>query len=376
MSLQLKSAPKQKPSNGSSSITAFLSQDIQLFPYKLKDKKKESFYLELSSLLSSSVDIRTCLSLIIEQQSKQKDKALIMQINEDVIGGKSLSDAMEDTKKFTPYEIHSVKIGEESGLLAEVAKELAAYFQKKIKQRMQLVSALTYPIIVIGFAVFAVFFLMHFIVPMFADVFKRFGGDLPWVTKQVVATSNFLGEYAGMIFMTILGIGIIISISKKKLWFQKISSTIALKLPFFGSIIRQTHLSRFSQSMSLLIKANIPMLRAISLVKEMIGFYPLTHSLTISEKDIMDGVSLYQSLGKFGIYDKKMLALIRIGEEVNKLDEFFDRLATQYADEVEHKTKTLSNLLEPFMILFLGFLVSIILVSMYLPLFNLSNQFL
>jgi type IV pilus assembly protein PilC len=125
--------------------------------------------------------------------------------------------------------------------------------------------------------------------------------------------------------------------------------------------------------MTLLIGSKIPLLRALSLVRQMIGFYPIEISLTEIESYILKGDSLHSSLSHFAVYHKRMISLIKVGEEVNQLEEFFEKIGKQYTDDVEHQTAMIGSLIEPFMIIFLGIVVGIILIAMYLPLFNLSN---
>ena len=141
-----KKIPKKHKENR---VLSFLNQDIQLSSPKLKDKKKESFYLELGSLLESSVEIKTSIEIIEEQQSKSRDKQLFQDLKDMVVEGKSLSEAMSSFKHFSSYEVNSIRIGEESGLLPTVIKDLATFYQKKVRQKMQVMSALSYPIVVI-----------------------------------------------------------------------------------------------------------------------------------------------------------------------------------------------------------------------------------
>jgi type IV pilus assembly protein PilC len=127
--------------------------------------------------------------------------------------------------------------------------------------------------------------------------------------------------------------------------------------------------------MTLLIGSRIPLLKAIDLVNAMIGFYPIEASLKKVQERILQGESLYKSLEEHAIYPKRMVYLIKVGEEVNQLELFFSTISKQYTEEVEHKTAMISSLMEPFLIIFLGLVVGVILVSMYLPLFQLSNSF-
>lgn len=356
-------------------IIDLLNKDLSLFGDKLNDKKKEAFYHELGILLSAGVDIKTTLELISMEQAKEKDKLLFERIKDFVIAGNTLSGSIRDTRMFSAYEFFSLQIGEESGKLPVVLKELGLYYNKKIKQRRQIIGALTYPSIVLFTSLAAVFFMMNFIVPMFADVFKRFGGDLPTITKMIVNASTFFRKYFYIFFLFVISIIVFVYSQRQQIWFRKYGSKILLRMPLAGEIVRKVYLARFCNSMTLLIGAKIPILRSINLVKQMIGFYPLEESLTQIEKDILHGISLNKSMSAFSIYPKRMTSLIKVGEEVNQLDNFFEKIASQYNEEVEHQTSMISSMIEPFMIIFLGLIVGFILIAMYLPLFQLSTSF-
>ena len=354
---------------------SFLEKEINLFGSQLNDKKKEGFYLELNILLEAGVNIKAALELISEEQVSLKDKQLFDYIKDSIVNGSTLSEAIKQTGKFSTYEYFSLQIGEESGQLTVVLEELANYYQKKIKQKRQIVGALTYPGIVMFTAFAAIFFMLNFIVPMFADVFKRFGGDLPFITKVIVQLSGFFKDYIYLILLITFGTGISLYSQKNTLWFRKNFSRLLLRLPVAGDIVRKVYLATFCHSMTLLIGSKVPLLRAITMVRQMIGFYPIEVSLDQIEKDILDGKFLYHSMSKFSIYPKRMISLVKVGEEVNQLESFFDKIAKQYNEEVEHQTSLLSSMLEPFLIIFLGLIVGVILIAMYLPLFQLSTHF-
>lgn len=353
---------------------AFLNKDIKLFGSKLNDKKKERFYSELTILFSAGIDIKTALELIEEEQTKAIDKTLFGGIKNYVINGGSLSDAIHQTGQFSAYEYYSLQIGEESGRLPEVLKDLADFFVKKIQQKRQIVNALSYPSIVLLTSFGAIFFMLKFVVPMFSDVFKRFNGELPYLTKMIINISEIFSDYSFYFFIVLGSLITFIYSQRKQQWFRSAASSLAMKTPIVGDIIKKIYLARFCHSMNLLIGAKTPLVSAIDLVKKMVGFYPLEHSLAIIQEDILRGESLYVSLSRFKIYNRRMLSLIKVAEEVNQLDVIFGKLAKQYGDEVEHQTGLIGSLIEPVMIIFLGLLVSVILVAMYLPLFQLSTS--
>jgi type IV pilus assembly protein PilC len=369
------SANKTEKQEKAPGLWDFLNRDIQFGFDGLSDRIKESFYLELWTLLEAGVDIRTALELIINEQKKKKSKTIFEDILSLVESGSTLSEALKKKRQFTRYEYFSVQIGEETGKLLQVLKELALFYQKKIKQRRQVVGALMYPVMVLLVAFSAVSFMLTYVVPMFSDVFKRFGSDLPAVTKAVIGLSAFLKKFSGifLIFLTIL---IVFTVwQRKKNWFRQFSSGVLLKVPVIGSIVQKIYLSRFANTMALLVSAKIPIIQAIQLTRQMITFYPIEQSLLVIEEKIIGGLSLNKSLSEYAIYPAKMISMIKVGEEVNQLELFFTRVAEQYSNEVEYQVNLLNKLLEPLIIVILGLIVGIILVAMYLPLFKLGQNF-
>lgn len=369
-----RSGIKSDKSRSAAGILDILNKDIHLFNSALSDRKKESFYSEMAVLLSSGIDIRTSLDIIVEEQTQPILQDMFREVYIKIIGGLGLSEALFQTGKFTLYEYHSLRIGEESGKIREVLADLTIYYSKKIKQRRQLTSAFTYPAMVVITAVIAVFFMLKFIVPMFTEVFKRFKGELPPLTRFIITMSDSFSKYFGIVLLILLIILIAAWLLRKKEWYRRNLSAALLKMPLFGTILNKIYLARFCQSMALLLASKTPMLKAIQLVRNMISFYPFEQALIAIENDILHGKLLNQSMQQFPIFDKRMLALTRIAEEVNKLDIVFAKLNTQYSDELEHQIGLIGSVLEPVMIVIVGVLVAIILISMYLPLFQLSTS--
>ena len=372
--------PKHKSANKSQAastpgLTDLLNRDIAFGSKELNDKKKEYLYLELSSLLKAGIDLKSSFELITADQQKDKDKQLFKSIQDAVLNGMTFSDALKQSNKFSLYEVYSLQIGEETGKLIEVLTDLAKFYQSKIKQQRKIVSALTYPCIVLSTSLSAVFFMLKFVVPMFGDVFIRFGGKLPWITEKIISISKAMEDNFGKFIALIILVSLFVMIFHKTEQFRKVVSKIILHIPLIGNLVQKIYLARFCNSMRLLINAKLPLLRAIALIRQMIRYYPVDSTLATIEQNIMQGKSLHQSLQQFGIYPSKMVQLVKVGEETNQLDYFFGIISEQYIEEVEYKTSTLSSVMEPLIIIFLGLIVGIILISMYLPLFQMSNSF-
>lgn len=364
---------KEKSETGGD-IFSFLSKDINLFSNKLSDKKKEAFYSEMAVLISAGVDIRASLQLIEEEQTKKSNKEIIRQIKEDIIKGATLSEAFQRSNNFTPYEYYSIQIGEETGKLSQVLTQLSKFYVSKLKQKRQFISALSYPLLILFTSIGAVTFMLYFIVPMFSDIFKRFGGELPGTTQFIISASNVLSENIVYLLLFIGLVTIFVVLNRNKIWFKKYLALVVIKIPVLGQVVKGIYLARFCSSMHLLIGSKVPLLRALQLIKQMINFYPISQSLSGIETAILQGEQLNQALSRYKIYERRLVALIKVGEEVNQLDVFFGKLATSYTEDVEHRTSLLGTFLEPILIIFLGVVVGFILIAMYLPMFQLSTS--
>ncbi len=350
------------------------NKDISLTGNKISDKEKSYVYHQLFNLIDSGIDIRYAFEILENQIKSAKTRQKIADIHEEVVKGKSLSRAMEESSFFTNYEFYSIRIGEETGKLSNVLQQLYEYYEEKLAQRRQLMNALSYPILILFSSVGAVAFMMFFIIPMFEQVFARFGSDLPWITKVIIDFSKFINRYFWLILFVIAGlIGLNVYFSSNpKL--KIIKERVILAIPVFGEIYRSIYLARFCTSMALLVGSDVPIMNALDMVKNMINFRSLEIPISHIRDQIIKGKSLNSTLARYKIFDHEMIALIKVGEEVNKLGEFFDKLSRNYSDSVKHKTGLMGTVVEPVMIIFLGLIVGVILIAMYLPMFELSSN--
>lgn len=369
-SYQAKSTPDtRKPK---SALPTWLTKEYTIFA-TFDDKQKEAFYHELGTLLEAGIDLKTAFDMLVDQRQHRKNASMLRALREAVVSGSALSSAMQQHKPFTPYEYHSVQIGEETGKIGEVLENLAMYFRKRLKQRRQIASALTYPIIVMLTSFGAIFFMMNFIVPMFADIFQRSGSELPAITQFIVSLSEGSRTYAPLILLILAAIGLVLYSRRNAAWNRRTSAFILLHLPIFGPMAQKVYLARFCNSLALLTGAKIPLVRALQLCRQMVGFYPIEQSLIIVEDRVLHGHALHASLAEFAIYDTKLVSLVKVGEEVNQLAVFFGKIADQYNDEIEFQSAAIASLLEPIIIVFLGLFVGLILIAMYLPMFQMGD---
>ncbi|MBL7932145.1 MAG: type II secretion system F family protein [Bacteroidia bacterium] len=356
-------------------IAELLNKEISLFEKKFGAKEKEAFYSELGLLLSTGVDIKTAFEIIEEDIPDKKHRAMLEQIKNNIIGGKRIFEAVSAfSKVFSNYECQSIKIGEETGKLPEVLKELGSFYQSSIKLRRQIVGVLTYPVVVISMAILIVYFMLSFVVPIFSDIFSQSGGQLPELTQFLIRVSNKSGLIFYTLFAIILGAGVLHKTQSKKDWYRNYTSALFLKLPVVNKLIRKIYLTRFCQSMKLLSGARVMVHEALELVGNMIDYYPMEQALSeVKREVVMEGKLLNESLAKHSIFPKKLVALIKLSEEVNEPELIYEKLHSQYSAEIEHQQAVVGKLIEPVFIILLGLFVGFILVAMYLPMFEMSS---
>ena len=353
--------------------TSFLDREISLFGSSFSNRAKEQFYSELSVLLNSGVNLKRALDLISEMQKKQRDKKLVDDISDQIVAGNSLSEALQRNKNFTPYEYQAVKIGEQTGQLNKITNDLREFFNRKTELRRQLLSSLSYPLIVLITACGVVFFMLRYVVPMFVDIFKQNRVELPWLTEVIVRLSGLVVNNGWIVLISIILIVILFKAISKKEWYYRFMGTLQLRIPVLGNYIKKIYLIQFTQAMALLTNARIPVVSGIALIRDMIRFYPLERTLVSIEKDIVQGKKLYESFAAHSFYDKKIIALLKVAEETNQTEYIFQKLYDQYSLEIKYQGQIISNVLNFLLTLFVGLIVGIILVAMYLPMFKLSS---
>ncbi len=373
MGIKIVNTKKRKTKESSFDISEILTKEIAFFGNAFNSKKKEQWYAELSVLLKSGIDLKSGLELLSETQKKEKDRHLMSMMMSQLIEGNSFSEILNNNKSFTDYEYYAIRIGEQTGQLAQITLELSEFYKRKNDLRREIISALTYPIIVLCTALVVIFFMLRYVVPMFVDIFKQNKVDLPGITEGIIGFSNFVGKYGILLFgIALLGIVCLIFISKKR-WYRKILGRMQLRIPILGNYFRNIYMSQFTQALSLLTSAKVPMVESIDLVKHMINFYPLQKGLHQTNVAVIAGGKLSTSFSKHPIFDKKMIAMIRVAEETNQTEFIFQKLNEQYNQQVKHQSHVISNVLNPLLTILVGLIVGVILIAMYLPMFRLST---
>lgn len=353
--------------------TNFWKKEISILGNRFSDKKKEAFYEELSVLLHSGIDLKRSLEILKESTNKEIESKFYDDTIYSITEGRNFAAALNKTKKFSIYEIKSIEIGENTGTTSKILKELSGYYENRNKQKREIITAISYPIIVLATAVIVIFFMLNYVVPMFKDIFNQNNLELPFLTRLIISFSDLMRIHFLKILFFLIALFLTAYFIRNKFWFKIVKDKMILNIPFFGGYVRKIKLTRLMQNLSLQTNAKIPLSSALNSVSELINFYPLTQNLKQIEEDIIKGKSISESFGKHKIFDLKIIAFLKVAEETNKTDYVFQNLYEQYALESDHYAKNIANYLNPLLTLLVGFIVAVILIGMYLPMFKLSS---
>lgn len=340
---------------------------------KASDKDKFRLYASLAVLLEAGMDMARALELVDEQKLGKVWNKQIPVVKEKLLSGANLSESLKHTGLFSSFELTSIQIGEETGFLLSILNQLMDFYEQRIKLRRMIINTFSYPVIVLTITTGTVYFMLHFVVPMFASIFLRFNRELPKLTRLVIDLSDFIGHYGGLILLAVFGLIGAHAMAWRNNKYQQTLGMLLLKIPLVGTTIQKIQVARMASALHYLIKSETPLVKSLELTARMIGFYPLKQLLENASIQVMKGISLHDALDQNNIVPQQVLALIKVGEEVNRLSSMFERLAIQTNKEIEHQTQVISKVLEPVLIMLIAGIVGLVLVAMYMPLFDLSG---
>lgn len=341
---------------------------------KLKEAKKEMLFSELHSLLEAGLDFSRSFCLLIESEKENTVRVLLEDLYASVVKGCTLWESLYRSNRFDRLDYGVLRIGEETGQIAESLYFLAEYYRKRIAQRRIISGAISYPFIILVTALLVLIFMVMVIVPMFSQVYTRMGGELPWLTRQIILFSYRMPVILIVLLALAAGFFFFFYRWGKRDAVQAFFSAILLRIPVIGPTVRLNQQARFCKLLRLLYCSGIPMLHALELLQDIITFYPYRQSLRCICEDLRRGELFADALARFPqIYDRKLCALLRVGEETNRLGQMFEKQSESLTQSLEHRLKQLGNFLEPVLILGVGCLVALVLIAMYLPMFKLGG---
>ncbi|MCM2278697.1 MAG: type II secretion system inner membrane protein GspF [Oligoflexia bacterium] len=329
---------------------------------------------QLASLVKANIPLVEALTALIDQIENEKLKLTLVQVRQDVNEGSSLAKAIASHPRiFDNIFVNMIEAGESSGTLSLVLLRLADLKEAQMRLRSKVISAMTYPALMMGVAGFLMLAIFTFVIPKLAKVFESMNKKMPPTTQFLLAVSEIMVEW----WFLILAAGIL------AFWLFRryISSTegkprwdaFKLRVPILGPLVRMIAVTRFASTMSTLLGSGVPILTCMTIARNLIGNAPIEKAVSQARENITEGQSIAEPLRRSGEFPPMMIHMIAIGEKTGELPEMLNNVAETYEEQINTKIEGLTSLLEPAMIVGMGGAVGFIVLSVFLPLLEVSN---
>lgn len=344
---------------------------------KVSNKEIVEFVRIMSLLLYARLSILEAMQIIEKQTKNEKFKIIIKNIITDIKKGISLSKSFAKYPDyFNQIFIANLKVGEETGQLAEIMSDFSVYLEKIYNLKRKIKQAIRYPMLVLTVAIGVVIFMLIFIIPSFESLFFTSGAELPPITELLMNSSVLLIDnypllillFVSLIFLMYYGASS--DAFKQKYWDQFI-----LKIPLVSSLYKNNLIARFSLSMATLLKSKVQLLDSLKISKNISANSVFRKQIEKIIQRIIKGDMFSNISGNNEILDITFIKLLAVGEESSELDKVFSIMTEYYNSEFDNQLEGLTSLLEPFLIILVGILVAFILIGLYLPMFEIINQF-
>ncbi|MHB0978507.1 MAG: type II secretion system F family protein [Thermoleophilia bacterium] len=340
---------------------------------KIKLRDKVIFSRQFATMINAGLALLRALYILEAQTENPRFRKILGMVRQDVEAGMPLSDSIEKHPvAFDRLFVSMVRAGEVGGVLDQTLERLAIQLEKDDSLRRSVKSAMTYPILIGVFAIVVLFALIIFVIPVFGAMYDDLGGQLPLLTRIMVAASDFLRGFWFVVFPAMfLAIYGLKRLKNTKVGRETWDKT-KLRLPMqLGSIVQKIAVSRFSRTLGTLVSSGVPILQAIEITGRTSGNTVIEYAMEGVKENIKGGDSIARPLEKISVFPPMVTQMIAIGEETGALDTMLHKIADFYEDEVDAAVKSLTSILEPIMMIFIGGIVGLVVVSMYLPIFNL-----
>jgi general secretion pathway protein F len=329
---------------------------------------------QMATLVKARIPLDDALAALVEQTEDSRLKGVMSQIRESVNEGKSLADSLKMFPRvFDPIFVSMIRVGEVSGNLDLVLKRLAEFTEASLKLRNKVIGAMTYPAIISLAGVCITIFLFAFAVPKITEVFAGSKVPLPTITVVMIAISDFMSKQWLTIILSMVGTFFLFkwytSTTKGREWWDAVS----LKLPIFGKMKRMIAVSRFARTLSTMIGSGVQLLDAIDIVKDVVDNAVIRKALIQSRESISEGHTIAGPLKASGQFPPILTHMIAVGEKTGELEEMLNVVSDAYDDQVDTAINSMTRLLEPLMIIFMGGMIALVALSIFLPMLQLNN---
>lgn len=340
---------------------------------RIKDKDIVVFTRQFSTMINAGLPLVQALEILATQVENKSFGKTIMQIKTDVESGLTFADALrKHPKVFSELYVNMVAAGEAGGVLDTILNRLAAYIEKAMKLKKKVKGAMVYPAVVTGVAVLVIVIIMLFVVPTFSKMFIQLGGTLPLPTRMVIGLSNFIAGIGGLITLLAIIITIVFLVQFRKTEKgKKISDSVMLKVPIFGTLLRKVAVAKFTRTLGTLVSSGVPILDCLEITAKTSGNKVVEYSILDVKKEVVGGKTLAEPIKKAKVFPPMVTHMVAVGESTGALDAMLGKISDFYDDEVDAAVSNLTAMMEPVLMIFLGTTVGFIVIAMYLPIFKL-----
>lgn len=331
------------------------------------------FTRQMATMFSAGLTIEKSISNLHKSEKNKKFQKVLAKIASDIKKGFSLSEALEEHPGiFNPLYISLVKAGEVSGTLHTVLDELAIYLEKLEDTKRKVTSALTYPVFILVFLVFVTFVLFYFIVPMFGRVYEDFDADLPIPTQIAITIADWIGGNVFYFFLIILALAMTVFLVYLSDRGRYIIDKMILHMPVLGGMLKNSIVSKFARTFSILMTAGVPIMDTLELSQDVVQNAVIEKAVAEARNLVKEGYTVAGALKRSGVFPSTLLQLVATGEETGDMDKLLSKAAEFYEKLVDSVIDRLSSLIEPLLIVLMAAVVGTIVIIIYLPIFNLG----
>jgi type IV pilus assembly protein PilC len=355
---------------------AGLQKEISIpgFTKRIKLKDLAVMSRQMATMIGAGLSLLRTLNILSEQTESKPLAKILGEIRTDVETGIATSDAFaRHADVFPPLMVSMIRAGETGGFLEGALESISENFEKEVKLRGKIKSAMTYPVIVLVMSLISVIAMLVFIVPVFQKMFATLGGKLPLPTLMLVYVSQSMVWIGPILLVLFIAFSIWWPKNKHTERVRKRLDPLKLKMPVFGLLLRKIAVARFSRNFSDMIGAGVPILRALQIVGETSGNWVIQEALKEVAESVRQGHSLSGPLANQPVFPPMVTQMIAVGEDAGSLEVMLDKIADFYDQEVEAATEQLTAMIEPLMVAFLGVVIGSMVVALYLPIFNISK---
>jgi len=351
-----------------------LLENVSFLQPKVSGKTLAVFTRQFATMIDAGLPLIQGLDILGAQEPNPTLKKAIVKIKSDVESGFTLSNALKKNPKiFSNLYVSLVAAGEMGGMLDTILNRLAIYIEKAEKLKSKVKGAMVYPsvVLIISFVVIAV--LLIFVIPVFQEMFDSLGGELPALTQAVVDLSDFLRNYIVYILAIIAALYFAFAKFKSTEKGRVIVDKTLLGLPVFGSLLKKSAVANFTRTLGTMTSSGVPILDGLVIVSATAGNKVIEKAILDTKTSISEGKTIAEPLAKSGIFPPMVTQMISVGESTGALDTMLGKIADFYEEEVDAAVDTLTSLIEPFMMIFLGGTIGTMLAAMYLPIFKMAG---